>query len=160
MVFNPKQVKTDGSVRHSDHYRCGTYHKLGKTACSPHSVPETLLKEIVIDKIRELAEIANTNYEQIDNAIKDMKAQKYNYEKTIENLKIQLIDIEKSIDILNHILEKKEVRRSDLELLVEKIAIYQDGTNKTVEVSWNEPFSFHESVNKIVSPQGSTLPLS
>lgn len=199
MVFRKKEYKASGEIRQSEKYRCGRYHKLGRDFCTPHNITQDFLKDIVVDEIKRLYQMAIDNSDKIDKEIEKLKKKNYDYFKTLDSLKLKQTQVEikiqnyideknagripetmankfienvtneysileeqikevenlkndseingkqilKSVNILKAIVDKKDVDRKDIELLIKEVIVYDNQKEKKIEIEWKKPFSFY-----------------
>ena len=65
--------RKDGSQGRYSSFICGNYARSGKTACTIHTIPEKVLRQIVLDDIRAKAGLAAYDYDRLTERIIRMK---------------------------------------------------------------------------------------
>jgi DNA invertase Pin-like site-specific DNA recombinase len=85
-------------------YTCNSHHRYGKEYCTPHTVREKQLDELVVDEIRQLHEYILSESDKYDKIVRDWNQKKPLYDKQIENH-------EKSINGLNRQIEELIIER-------------------------------------------------
>ncbi|KJS86263.1 MAG: hypothetical protein JM58_07125 [Peptococcaceae bacterium BICA1-8] len=71
-------------------YVCDTFHRYGSKFCDGHRVFESDLDEIIIGEVSRLLEKTESELENIDTIIEEMKSQRKDYEKTLMGLRINI----------------------------------------------------------------------
>lgn len=137
--------RKDGSKTYSLY--CGTYKRIGKEYCTPHTLPMVILEEIVlgdlktiinsIDNLRELVKLQSSTASRIQKAV-DTELGKVNVElekvkklkKSIyEDYKEELISREEFLSYREDYLKKEELYSKQIEALEKK-----KNDNKTEDV--------------------------
>jgi len=86
-------------------YRCSTYTNQGKTACSFHSIREDELTAIVLNDIRQLSQIIQTNSDEMLQILLELSSRtKQNghakLDKVIRSVQAEIKDVSGRIDLL------------------------------------------------------------
>lgn len=95
-------------------------------------IPESMANKFI--------EKATLEYNQINEQIlkhKDIKSE----------TKISKDNILKSFEILKSIAEKGDIQRQDIELLIERITVYENEDGKSLEFEWKAPFDTERLVS-------------
>ena len=92
--------RKDGTKVPYHYFDCGNYRKSGKVACTPHSVSEPLLVELVLADIQEKALAVSTDEKRVAEQIIKLKARESDsrmagYEKELREVLSRLPEIEK-----------------------------------------------------------------
>ena len=99
------QKRKDGSVHIYTGFTCGNYARRGRKVCTPHTINEVVLNDIVIDEIKALAKAVTYNEENVINKIvkarkNDTTEQLVVYKKELQSNADRLVELEKFIDKL------------------------------------------------------------
>lgn len=99
-VKHGANTRKDGTKMPYHYFDCGVYRKAGRIACSPHTVSEPFLVELVLDDIREKATIVSTDEKRVAEQIVKLKARESDnrmagYEKELREALSRLPEIEK-----------------------------------------------------------------
>ena len=81
-------------------YTCNSCHRYGKQYCTPHTVRESQLDELVVDEIRQLHEYILSESEKYDKIVRDWNQKKPLYDKQIENHENSISGLNKQIEEL------------------------------------------------------------
>jgi hypothetical protein len=92
--------RKDGSMYYYRYFDCGNYRKSGRAACSPHTVSEQVLIDLVIADIREKAAAVSTDEKRVAEQIIGLKNRESDsrmagYEKELKAAISRLPEIEK-----------------------------------------------------------------
>lgn len=95
-----KNKLKDGSTKSYHYFDCGNYRRSGRSACTPHTIGENVLLELVLADIREKAQAVYMNEANIAQQILGLKNQENNsrlavYEKDLKTALTRLPQIEK-----------------------------------------------------------------
>jgi len=90
----------DGSVKHYYYLDCGSYRRAGRIACSPHTIGEPILIDLVLSDIRVKALAVSLNEAEIARQIIKLKSHESDnrlagYEKELKAALTRLPEIEK-----------------------------------------------------------------
>ena len=99
-VKRGKNKRKDGSFYHYRYFDCGNYRKSGRIACSPHTVGENALIDLVLSDIREKALAVSTDEKSVAEQIIRLKNRESDsrmagYEKELRAALSRLPEIEK-----------------------------------------------------------------
>ena len=81
-------------------YTCNSCHRYGKQYCTPHTVRESQLDELVVDEIRQLHEYILSESEKYDRIVRDWNQKKPLYDKQIESHENSINGLTKQIEEL------------------------------------------------------------
>ena len=81
-------------------YTCNSCHRYGKQYCTPHTIRESQLDELVVDEIRQLHEYILSESEKYDKIVRDWNQKKPLYDKQIENHENSINGLTKQIEEL------------------------------------------------------------
>ena len=81
-------------------YTCNSCHRYGKQYCTPHTVRESQLDELVVDEIRQLHEYILSESEKYDKIVRDWNQKKPLYDKQIESHENSISGLNKQIEEL------------------------------------------------------------
>ena len=100
-----RRTRKDGSIHKATSYMCSTYANNGKEACTIHGIGEKPLIELVVDHIKNLAQLVEYNEERITEAVLSARADKtisYQgaYEKELEVHRKQIEKLDALIESL------------------------------------------------------------
>ena len=112
-------VRTQTMKREQFYFKCYTYNKRGKDACSPHRVSETDLRAIVLDDIRRVTHFAR---------MKESQFAAYINQKNSAELRKEMNALQKELDAM---------RRRDKELSTLFKRLYEDNVLQRIT---NEQF--------------------
>ena len=63
------------NMRYYNYFGCGSYRRSGKTACTPHSIREEILLDLVVEHIREMARAVAFDEKQVSRKILRLKSE-------------------------------------------------------------------------------------
>lgn len=75
-------------------YICNGYHRYGKEQCTPHTIGEEVLDELIFGEILELKRVAEKAFDNVDKNMRRWLADKPSAEKRIFNLQERLKQLE------------------------------------------------------------------
>jgi hypothetical protein len=95
----------------NDAYVCGRYHRIGRSACTAHTVRVDLLDEVLKEYIRKVRDNSASMIEVLKDAIKNEDQRTYNGKEAAETL---LAEIEEEREVLRSLVKQraKELARS------------------------------------------------
>jgi hypothetical protein len=102
-----KKPRKDGSLHVRKTFQCGTYSRCGSVACTPHTINEVALHQLLLNQIRSHAKMVESKIDrtqiieqiiaqQQSNAISNMAS----YESELRNHRIRLATLDKLIEKL------------------------------------------------------------
>ena len=101
-------------------YVCATFHRYGSKFCDGHRVFENDLDEIIVGEISKLLEKAETELENIDNRIEEIKSYKKDYEKTLEGLSVDIANLREEIKQYSKQMAKGQISEEIFEELTKE----------------------------------------
>ncbi len=104
---------------------CGSYSRSGKTACTPHTIYESALNEIVLNDIREKAQYVKHDKAQLIKQITSLKDKETHsriasYDKEAKMLRKRVAELEKLMQSLYEDKCKGTIPQSVFQTLVQK----------------------------------------
>ena len=132
-----KQKRKSGIVRHYSYFGCGNYRRSGKTACTPHTIPEKTLVALVISDIKEKALAVTFDEKRIaDKIIKQKSVESDSrlagYERELRAALSRLPEIERLMMNLYEDRIKGTVPETVFGTLMKKYETQQAGLNATI----------------------------
>lgn len=129
----------DGTKKTYHYFDCGNYRKSGKVACTPHTVSEPLLVDLVLADIREKAIIVSTDEKRVAEQIIKLKARESDsrmagYEKELREALSRLPEIEKLMMNLYEDRIKGTLPETIFATLMQKYEIQQLELNAQIPV--------------------------
>lgn len=104
-------------------YVCNGYHRFGTSVCTSHRIREDELDKLVYAYLDRVKDVAETNLQKIDLFIKEWNYRKRDYNKSIESIQIQIIELKDEI--------KAYAKQLAKELISEEL--FQELTQETKE---------------------------
>lgn len=128
------------------YYTCGTYNRIGKNYCSPHSVSHDLLEQIVLKDLKILIQNVDNLQDIIQQQQKSESYQKRNFEKELFILNGELNKIsklKKSLyeDMKDNLISKNEYLNYRQDYLNQEVVI-QNKTDMLKEKQQDPPDIF------------------
>ncbi len=122
--------RKDGSMNYYRYFDCGFYRKSGKGACSPHTIGEGILIDLVLTDIREKAIAVSLDEEAISQRIIKMKTQESDsrlasWERDLKTARTRLPEVEKLMMALYEDRIKGAIPETVFATLVEKYETQQ-----------------------------------
>lgn len=119
-------------------YTCNSCHRYGKEYCTPHTVRESQIDELIADEVRRFGLHLNMEYERYDNIVRDWIRKKPLYERQIEQHKerigtlrqqiediiIERINDREHADVYNNMIRKREEEIAQLEQKIAELHEY------------------------------------
>lgn len=129
--------KKDGSINYYRYFDCGNYRKSGRGACSPHTIGEGILIDLVLADIREKALAVTLNETEIAQRIIKMKTHENDsrlagYERELRAALSRLPEIEKLMMALYEDRIKGAVLETVFATLMKKYEAQQAELNEQI----------------------------
>lgn len=119
-------------------YTCNSNHRYGKQFCTPHTVRESQLDELVQDEVRNMRERILSESEKYEKIIEDWVKKKPEYTRRTEQLKEKISTLKQQIEdliierigdrehaeIYNNMIAKREEEIKNLEAKIAKLEDY------------------------------------
>jgi len=121
-------------------YVCNGYHRYGKEQCTPHTIGEEVLDELIYGEILELKRVAQESFDNVDKNMRKWIANKPSVEKRINNLKERLKQLEKDQEeiLLERIRDRSRAEvydrmltncENEMDNIKRKLSEYSDSEN-------------------------------
>lgn len=142
-------------------YVCNGYHRYGKEQCTPHTIGEEVLDELIYGEILELKQVAEKAFDNVDKNMRKWMADKPSLEKRIKSLKERFKQLEKDqeeillerirdrshADVYDRMLENCE---KEMESIKQKISEYSDAES-TIKARKKEIKKSIELIDSIIA---------
>ena len=137
-------------------YVCNAYHRFGRSLCTPHRIRESELDEIVYQYLEKVKDVATENIKKVEKLMEDWNERKKDYNKTIEKIQTQIIDLKEEIKQYAKQLAKNLITEELFKELTqetnEKIALLEEqikALNEAKELSKNAKLAMENSVETL-----------
>jgi len=99
-IARGRHERKSGAVRYYNYFGCGSYRRSGKTACTPHSIREEILLDLVVEHIREKARAVAFDEKQVSRKILRLKSEESDsrlagYERELKAARTRLPEVER-----------------------------------------------------------------
>lgn len=96
-------------------YICNSYHRYGKGYCTPHRIHEELLDKLIYNELLSVKQMAQSNWESIQEYIKQWEPRQSNVEAQITGLTEKITCLESDIEniLMERIHDKVNAQRYD-----------------------------------------------
>lgn len=134
----------------NDAYVCGRYHRIGRSACTAHTVRVDLLDEVLKEYIRKVRDNSASMIEVLKDAIKNEDQRTYNGKEAAETL---LAEIEEEREVLRSLVKQraKELARSgEGSIMVESYDMEIDSSRNRIEGLQNQLEMVANTTNTMV----------
>ena len=134
----------------NDAYVCGRYHRIGRSACTAHTVRVDLLDAVLKEYIRKVRDNSASMIEVLKDAIKNEDQRTYNGKEAAETL---LAEIEEEREVLRSLVKQraKELARSgEGSIMVESYDMEIDSSRNRIEGLQNQLEMVANTTNTMV----------